>query len=97
MYKNFVTMNKKGIAFLFFLIPTSFLALAADGDTKWPQQTVESKPWTRWWWFGSAVDETNLTYNIGKLGEAGIGGVEITPIYGKRMKTNTFPICRPNG
>lgn len=89
-------MNKKGIAFLFFLIPTSFLAFAADGDTKWPQQTVESKPWTRWWWFGSAVDETNLTYNIGKLGKAGIGGVEITPIYGvKGYEDKYIPYLSP--
>jgi hypothetical protein len=74
-------MNKKRIIFLWCFI-TSFAIFAANDDTKWPLQTVECKPWTRWWWFGNAVDEKNLTYNIGKLGEAGIGGVEITPIYG---------------
>ena len=74
-------MNKKGIVFLWCFI-TSFAIFAANDDTKWPLQTVECKPWTRWWWFGSAVDEKNLAYNIGNLGEAGIGGVEITPIYG---------------
>ncbi|HOT65443.1 MAG TPA: hypothetical protein PLV98_08460, partial [Dysgonamonadaceae bacterium] len=62
-------MNRKGIV-LFFFVMTTLLALAADDDTKWPQQTIECKPWTRWWWFGSTVDEKNLTYNIGKLGEA---------------------------
>lgn len=88
-------MNKKGIALLFFVI-TSFLALAADDDTKWPPQTVESKPWTRWWWFGSSVDEKNLTYNIRKLGEAGIGGVEITPIYGvKGYEDKYIPYLSP--
>jgi hypothetical protein len=23
----------------------------------WPPITRETKPWTRWWWMGSAVDE----------------------------------------
>jgi len=88
-------MNKKGIA-LFFFVMTTLLALAADDDTKWPQQTIECKPWTRWWWFGSAVDEKNLTYNIGKLGEAGIGGVEITPIYGvKGYEDKYIPYLSP--
>ena len=44
--------------------------------------TKESKPWTRWWWLGSDVDSANLTYNLEALAQAGIGGVEITPIYG---------------
>jgi hypothetical protein len=88
-------MNKKGIALLFFVI-TSFFALAADDDTKWPPLTVECKPWTRWWWFGSSVDEKNLTYNIRKLGEAGIGGVEITPIYGvKGYEDKYIPYLSP--
>lgn len=88
-------MNRKGIA-LFFFVMTTLLALAADDDTKWPQQTIECKPWTRWWWFGSAVDEKNLTYNIGKLGEAGIGGVEITPIYGvKGYEDKYIPYLSP--
>ncbi|WP_319226916.1 glycosyl hydrolase [Draconibacterium orientale] len=48
---------------------------------QWPEQTNETKPWTRWWWHGSAVDKTNLTANLEELAEAGFGGVEITPIY----------------
>ncbi|MPY89150.1 MAG: glycoside hydrolase family 2 [Luteitalea sp.] len=42
------------------------------------------KPWTRWWWPGSAVDKENLTWQLEQLAAAGIGGVEITPIYGAR-------------
>ena len=26
----------------------------------WPPLTAECKPWTRWWWLGSAVDEAGL-------------------------------------
>ncbi|MFV0470482.1 MAG: glycosyl hydrolase [Paludibacteraceae bacterium] len=51
-------------------------------EIKFPEITTEAKPWTRWWWMGSAVDTPNLKYNIDELGKAGIGGVEITPIYG---------------
>lgn len=50
--------------------------------TDWPEITKETKPWTRWWWLGSSVDKENLTYNLEAMSKAGLGGVEITPIYG---------------
>lgn len=43
-----------------------------------------AKPWTRWWWPGSAVDEENITRELEAFAAAGLGGVEITPIYGAR-------------
>jgi len=43
-----------------------------------------AKPWTRWWWPGSAVDEAGLTRQLEQFAAAGLGGVEITPIYGVR-------------
>ncbi len=48
----------------------------------WPEIGSATKPWTRWWWLGSAVDEENITQLLEAYCEAGIGGVEITPIYG---------------
>lgn len=48
----------------------------------WPTPTRESKPGTRWWWLGSAVDKSNLEWNLKELSAHGIGAVEITPIYG---------------
>lgn len=42
----------------------------------------EAKPYTRWWWLGSAVDTAGISYNLSEYAKAGIGGVEITPIYG---------------
>ena len=68
----------------FFYLILMFVAVGnlVASETSWPAVTVESKPWTRWWWLGSAVDKENLTYNITELGKAGIGGTEITPIYG---------------
>ena len=48
----------------------------------WPDMTASSRPWTRWWWPGSAVDRENLTNLLAAYRDAGLGGVEITPIYG---------------
>jgi alpha-L-rhamnosidase len=49
---------------------------------QWPPITKQTRPWTRWWWMGSAVDVTGLTADLESLRAAGLGGVEITPIYG---------------
>ena len=47
---------------------------------KWPAITQQTKPWTRWWWQGSAVDKKNLTAAMQQYQQAGLGGLEITPI-----------------
>ncbi len=52
--------------------------------------TRETKPWTRWWWQGSAVEPDSLTAQLEALKAAGIGGVEITPIYGVRGAEDRF-------
>lgn len=52
------------------------------GDLDWPKATQLNKPWTRWWWLGSAVDQKNLTREMEMMDAAGIGGVEVTPLYG---------------
>ncbi len=61
-----------------------FAAHAAEPRSPWPTPTSASKPWTRWWWPGSAVEPAQITAQLEALAEAGIGGVEITPIYGAR-------------
>ncbi len=52
----------------------------------WGQQWIpirpEARPGTRWWWLGSAVDSAGLEYGLREMARVGIGGVEITPIYG---------------
>ena len=58
--------------------------------TDWPVITKESKPWTRWWWMGNDIDSANLRYNLEALAKAGIGGVEITPIYGVKGRENHY-------
>ena len=61
-----------------------------NGSSAWPEATASMKPWTRWWWMGNAVDPENLTRRLEEFAEAGIGGVEITPIYGARGYEDKF-------
>ena len=35
----------------------------------------------RWWWFGPAVEKTELTRELHTMQAGGIGGVEIQPVY----------------
>ncbi len=68
----------------------------AAPDPAWPQPTRENKPWTRWWWLGSAVDQPNLTRELEAIAAAGFGGVEIMPIYGAKGYEDRFiPFLSP--
>jgi len=63
-------------------------ALSAFANAPAPTSTAPvydtTKPWTRWWWPGSAVNKADLTRQLEQFAAAGLGGVEITPIYGAR-------------
>lgn len=48
----------------------------------WPAVQTEARPGSRWWWMGNTVDIPNLTYNIDEYAKAGLGTLEVTPIYG---------------
>ena len=48
----------------------------------WPTSNPEAKAGARWWWLGSAVSEADLRWNIQEYSKAGIGALEITPLYG---------------
>lgn len=60
----------------------SCVACTQNEKIAWPQVTNETKPWTRWWWEGNAVKPADLDVAMKKYQEAGLGGLEITPIYG---------------
>ena len=60
----------------FLMLPLGIVA------QEWPTLTQTAKPAARWWWLGSAVDEENLSYNMEEYAHAGLGELEITPIYG---------------
>ncbi|HEX6181822.1 MAG TPA: glycosyl hydrolase [Chitinophagaceae bacterium] len=65
-----------------FSLVLSCLFLQATAQLKWPAVTEQTRPWTRWWWIGSAVNPQDLTWNLEQYKAAGLGGVELTPIYG---------------
>lgn len=61
-----------------------------SAQNPWPKTTETAKPWTRWWWMGSAVDEKGLDKQLTTLSQAGFGGVEIVPIYGAKEFENKY-------
>lgn len=64
--------------------------------TDWYPVTVENRPFVRWWWLGSAVDPEGLTFNLEEFSKKGLGGVEITPIYGvKGNERNDISFLSP--
>ncbi len=74
-------------------IVTGFLLLMVIqgiAQTQWPAITQQAKPWTRWWWMGSAVDEKNISASLQQYAKAGMGGVEIVPIYGAKGYENQY-------
>ena len=79
---------KKLLVFNLLLIGS--IAFAQSSFSGLPEMSNTQKPWTRWWWMGNAVDKENLRDNLIQLSEAGIGGVEITPIYGVKGEEENF-------
>ena len=79
------------ICFSFFIFHFSFIFAQT-----WPDITPTAKPAARWWWLGSAVDKENLEWNIRTYAEAGLGELEITPIYGVQgNEANDIPFLSP--
>jgi hypothetical protein len=75
----------------FFLVALSTLPTAPAAETDWPAITdPATKAWTRWWWHGNAVKREDLTAVMEQYAAAGIGGLEITPIYGVRGEEDEF-------
>lgn len=72
------------------LVVGGSLAHGADGGLQWPAVTNEMKPWSRWWWMGSILDESDLRAEMEKYAGAGLGGLEITPIYGVKGHEEQF-------
>lgn len=68
-------------------IPAELTAAAAPA---WPEITSEAKPWTRWWWLGNILEEDALRSAMEQYAAAGLGGLEITPIYGVRGREEAF-------
>ncbi len=66
-----------------FLCGTA-VPIHAAGELSWPAIHSQTKPWVWWWWPGSAVDSTNIARQLQLFHDAGLGGVQVTPIYGAK-------------
>lgn len=71
------TVRKTACLLLF-----AFVTYGLSEAQEWIPANREAKPYTRWWWPGNAVDYSGIDYNLNEFAKVGIGGVEITPIYG---------------
>jgi hypothetical protein len=72
------------------LIVFTLTCLFCNAQSGWPPINKETRPWTRWWWHGSAVTREGITAELEAYAKAGLGGVEITPIYGVAGYENKF-------
>ncbi len=84
-----------GIRTLFLLaltaVPILFTACQSSPEpTEWPEVSRQTKPWTRWWWMGNAVNQKDLTAAMEAYKKAGLGGMELTPIYGVKGYEDQF-------
>ncbi|MGC8744962.1 MAG: glycosyl hydrolase [Verrucomicrobiia bacterium] len=98
--------NFKKLSLLSFLTFTAFLFLFLRANTvsaseggfispdktpfSWIEPDQTAKPWSYWWWMGSAVDEQNISRELQRLQKAGWGGVHIIPIYGAKGWENRY-------
>ena len=85
--------------FLFALGGFVFFGTIVPGcadELSWPAITSQTKPWVWWWWPGSAVDTTNIARQLKLFQQAGLGGVQIIPIYGaKGYESNYIDFLSP--
>jgi hypothetical protein len=66
------------------------LFLLAGGNLLGQASFSTAKPWSYWWWMGSAVDRGNIQLQLEAFAEAGLGGVHIIPIYGVKGREGQF-------
>jgi hypothetical protein len=88
--KNGNYLTFRGLVPLLLLVALFVTCSGCWASLEWPQVTRETKPWSRWWWMGSIVNEQDLTAEMEKYKKAGLGGLEITPIYGVKGYKDRF-------
>ncbi|MDP3433445.1 MAG: glycosyl hydrolase, partial [Bacteroidota bacterium] len=78
--KNLLSAGMILVLMMLFFTPGQ--SQSKSNQPGWPQITQESKPWSRWWWMGNSVNPADLKAAMEAYSKAGLGGLEITPIYG---------------
>jgi hypothetical protein len=83
---------KSLVALLPHLLLAPLFSLHAEPTRalEWPEPTIHSKPWTAWWWMGSAVDKATITSELTEFQKAGFGGVEVGMFYGAKGAENRY-------
>jgi hypothetical protein len=73
------------IAVIGFLFSLASSGLAQSSSTSLHQgflnPSADARPMMRWWWFGPATAKPELQKELEQMRDAGIGGVEIQPVY----------------
>jgi len=69
---------------------TVFFIHYVSAQIKWPAITEQTKPWTRWWWLGSEVNKNDLDTAMQQYHDAGLGGLELTAIYGVQNEEDQY-------
>jgi hypothetical protein len=81
-------MKHKTFFLLLFLVAFSSCKEIAAPHS--PSVESTTKPWTRWWWLGNAVEESSIDETLEAFAKAGLGGVEIATIYGAKGAEDKF-------
>src|SRR5215813_8009098 len=70
---------------LFVIVPAPFQTAAAEPIDDLQRSFINppdnARIMMRWWWFGPAVTKPELERELRVMKDAGIGGVEVQPVY----------------
>ncbi|WP_440133155.1 glycosyl hydrolase [Chitinophaga sancti] len=84
MHPRFYLLATIGLLLCAFEATAQTPSVRKETAPVWPSVKKETKPWTRWWWMGSAVDSAGISNALDTYNAVGFGGVEIAPIYGAK-------------
>jgi hypothetical protein len=85
-----VSTNKNTMIFRLIIFLTLLIQSVSAQELQWPDITGTTKPWTRMWWMGSIGTKADLTSAMEKYRDAGLGGIEVTCIYGVKGQEDKF-------
>ncbi|MEO9147290.1 MAG: glycosyl hydrolase [Ginsengibacter sp.] len=75
---------------IFLLLCINLIGYYALGQVNVAKPFNTAKPWTYWWWMGSAVSKKEILRELRQFKKIGIGGVQIIPIYGVKGAESKF-------
>ena len=74
-------MNGRDIKW-FITLAAAVLMAATGLAQSWPEMPPEARPGVRWYVFGSAFTREDVVWSLDEYARAGLGYLELTPIYG---------------